>query len=82
MTARQLCDEHGALCQTLGRIEGKVDSLVTGQAEQWIKINDLLAKDSFRNGQSKAAKDSWARWLSVLSLLIAVAALGLKIWRG
>ena len=78
----KVCEEHGALCQTLGRIEGQLTDLAKSNMEQWEKIDALLAKNHFRNGVASTMKDQWARWTSIVSTLIAIGALVISVWKG
>ncbi|NOZ22616.1 MAG: hypothetical protein GXP25_16185 [Planctomycetes bacterium] len=79
---KQHCDDHVKVCETLARIEAKLDTVIESNTKQWGKIEGLQTRADYRNGADQGSRRAAAVIASVISFVIAGLGLVLNwIWR-
>jgi len=80
--SKQHCDDHIHVCESLARIESKLDAVIESNTKQWEKIEALQTRADYRNGADQGGRRAAAVIASVISFVIAGLGLALNwIWR-
>ena len=81
MTTREYCKDHVGFCESLARIEAKLDTVIESQEKQWSRLEALQERSAYRNGMERGQAKSIAVIAGGVSLAVSVLTLVLRaLW--